>query len=69
MGRTTSEEEFDKAMTEHATPIVEQTFTNEDIKALREYLDKLEELSKIPPPVKLTPEEWDEALTAIEQTG
>lgn len=69
MGRTTSEEEFDKAMTEHATPIVEQTFTKEDIKALREYLDKLEELSKVPPPVKLTPEEWDEALTAIEQTG
>lgn len=69
MGRTTSEEEFDKAMTEHATPIVEQTFTNEDIKALREYLDKLEELSKIPPPVKLTPEEWDEALAEIEKTG
>ena len=69
MVRTTSEEEFDKAMTEHATPIVEQTFTKEDIKALREYLDKLEELSKVPPPVKLTPGEWDEALTAIEQTG
>lgn len=69
MEKITSEEEFDKAMTEHATPIVEQTFTKEDIKALREYLDKLEELSKVPPPVKLTPEEWDEALKAIEQTG
>ena len=69
MAQITSEEEFDRAMMEHSKPIVEQTFTSEDIKALREYLDKLEELSKVPPPVKLTPEEWDEALTAIEQTG
>lgn len=69
MAQITSEEEFDRWAYENATPIEKQDFTNEDIKALREYLDKLEELSKVPPPVKLTPEEWDEALTAIEQTG
>lgn len=69
MGQITSEEEFDKAMLEHAIPIVEQTFTNEDIKALREYLDKLEELNRETPPERITPEEWDEALEEIKKTG
>lgn len=46
-----------------------ERFTSEDIKALREYLDKLEALNQEDPPERLTPEEWDEALTAIEQTG
>lgn len=43
--------------------------TSEDIKALREYLDKLEALNKEDPPKRLTPEEWDEALNAIQETG
>lgn len=43
--------------------------TSEDIKALREYLDKLEALNQEEPPKRLTPEEWDEALTAVEKTG
>ena len=44
-------------------------FTSEDIKALREYLDKLEAWNKEDPPERLTPEEWDEALTEIQKTG
>ena len=43
--------------------------TSEDIKALREYLNKLEALNKEDPPKRLTPEEWDEALNAIQETG
>lgn len=46
-----------------------ERFTSEEIKSLREYLDKLEEWNQEDPPERLTPEEWDEALTAIEQTG
>ena len=44
-------------------------FTSEDIKALREYLDKLEAWNREDPPERLTPEEWDEALKEIEKTG
>ena len=44
-------------------------FTSEDIKALREYLDKLEALHQETPPERLTPEEWDEAMDAIQATG
>ena len=46
-----------------------ERFTSEDIKALREYLDRLEELNNNPPPDALTPEEWEEALAAIRETG
>ena len=46
-----------------------ERFTSEDIKALREYLDKLEALNQETPPEKLSHEEWEEALTAIHETG
>jgi len=65
----TSEEEFDEAIAKIAKPITKQPITKEDIASLREYLDKLEALHQEAPPERLTPEEWDEALTAIEQTG
>ena len=42
--------------------------TSKDIKALREYLDKMEALEN-EEPEKLTPEEWDEAWETIEKTG
>ena len=41
-------------------------FTSEEIKGLREYLDKLEALKQEEPPERLTPEEWDEAMNAIQ---
>ena len=44
-------------------------FTSEEIKGLREYLDKLEALKQEEPPERLTPEEWDEAMNAIQATG
>ena len=44
-------------------------FTSEDIKALREYLEKLEALHRETPPERLTPEEWNEAMQAIQETG
>lgn len=43
--------------------------TSEDIKALREYLEKLEALRRETPPERLTPKEWEEALSEIERTG
>lgn len=46
-----------------------ERITSEDIKALREYLDKLEAWNREDPPEQLTPEEWDEALKEIEKTG
>ena len=45
------------------------TFSNEDIKALREYVDSLDALTQEEPQGKLTPEEWDEALKEINRTG
>ena len=45
------------------------TFTNEDIKALREYVDSLDALTREEPQGKLTPEEWDEAMKEIHRTG
>ncbi len=45
------------------------TFTNEDIKALREYVDSLDALTQEEPKGKLTPEEWDEAMKEIHRTG
>lgn len=44
-------------------------FTNEDIKALREYVDSLDALTQEEPQGKLTPEEWDEAMKEINRTG
>lgn len=44
-------------------------FTSEEIKALREYLEKLNALHNETPPERLTPEEWDEAMNAIQKTG
>jgi len=44
-------------------------FTSEEIKALREYLEKLNALHNETPPERLTPEEWDEAMNAIQETG
>ena len=43
--------------------------TSEDIKALREYLDKLEAWKQEAPPDRLTPEEWAEAMDEIKKTG
>lgn len=43
--------------------------TMKDIEALREYLAKLEELEKKKPEGLLTPEEWNEALSALQRTG
>jgi len=43
--------------------------TSEDIKTLREYLDKLEALTQEPEPGRIAPEEWDEALNAIKAAG
>ena len=43
--------------------------TSEDIEAIRAYRDKLEALNREPPPTKLTPEEWDEAMKEIQHTG
>ena len=45
------------------------TFTNDDIKALREYVDSLEAIAQEEPQDKLTPEEWDEAMKEIHRTG
>lgn len=45
------------------------TFTHEDIKALREYVDSLDALTREEPKGKLTPEEWDEAMKEIHRTG
>lgn len=42
--------------------------TSKDIEELREYLKKMDDLEK-EPPHKLTSEEWDEALAAIQRTG
>ena len=47
----------------------QKRITNEDIKALREYLEKLEALNKEPEIEHLTPDEWDEALSEIDHTG
>ena len=43
--------------------------TSKDIKAIREYRDKLNALSLDIPPDILTPEEWGEAMEEIERTG
>lgn len=46
-----------------------EKITSEDLKALREYMDKLEELNREKPPKSLTIAEWDEAMAEIEKTG
>lgn len=42
---------------------------NKDIKAIREYRNRLEALKATDPPGKLTPDEWDEAMKEIQITG
>ena len=44
-------------------------FTSEDIKALRAYVEELEAVNQEAPQGKLSPEEWDEAMKAIEKSG
>lgn len=46
-----------------------EQFTSEDIKALREYIGKLEEWDKQAPAERFTQEEWDKAIEEIEATG
>ena len=45
------------------------TFSNEDIRALREFVDSLDALTQEEPQGTLTPEEWDEAMKEINRTG
>lgn len=53
----------------NTSSIPAEKFTSEDIKALREYVDSLEELTQEEPQGKLTPEEWEEAMQEIHRTG
>ena len=48
---------------------MDKKLTSKDIEALREYLDKMEELDQERPPALLTDEEWTEAMDAIRATG
>lgn len=45
------------------------SLTSEDIKALRDYVDALEELTPEAQDGNLTPEEWEEAMQEIQRTG
>lgn len=44
-------------------------FTSKDIKALREYLDKVEALNQDSPTEQVTPEEWDDFFSILDETG
>lgn len=46
-----------------------ENLKSKDIEALREYLDKLEDLTKEQPQAKITQEEWKDFFSILEQTG
>lgn len=44
-------------------------FTSKDIEALREYLDKVEALNQEAPAEQVTPEEWEDFFSILDETG